>query len=170
MYILNDLSCLCPICLHCWIIVEYLCSPLIFSKIFVAQSLAFCVAFCRSLFVLLSFFFKQLYYLTFYLLLLIASLVSSDYLFGIFWLPPWYLLITSLVSSDYLFGIFWLPLWYLLITTLVSPDYPFGIFWLPFGIFSLPLWYLQTFLSNRAALTSIGPIAPYLAPRWSYLL
>ena len=73
--------------------------------------------------------------------LLITSLVFSDYPFGIFWLPLWYLLITSLVSSDYLFGIFWLPIWYLLITSLVSSDYLFGIFW-------LPLWYLPTFLSN----------------------
>jgi hypothetical protein len=83
--------------------------------------------------------------------------VSSGYLFGIFWLPLWYLLVTSLVSSGYLFGIFWLPLWYLLITPLVSSGYLFGIFWLPlwyllvtslvssgylFGIFWLPLWYL----------------------------
>jgi hypothetical protein len=88
-------------------------------------------------------------------------LVSSNYPFGIFWLPLWHLLITPLVSSDYPFGIFWLPIWYLLINPLVSSDYPFGIFWLhlwyllitplvssdyPFGIFWLPLWYLQTFL------------------------
>jgi hypothetical protein len=31
-----------------------------------------------------------------------------------------------LVSSGYLFGIFWLPLWYLLVTPLVSSDYSFG--------------------------------------------
>ena len=79
------------------------------------------------------------YCLSFNLWLLITPLVSSDYPFGIFWLPFWYFLITPLVSSDYPFGIFWLPLWYLLITPLVSSDYPFGIFW-------LPLWYLQTFL------------------------
>ena len=44
--------------------------------------------------------------------LLITPFVSSDYPFGIFWLPLWYILITPLVSTDYLFGIFWLPLWY----------------------------------------------------------
>ena len=53
--------------------------------------------------------------------------MASDYPFGIFWLPLWYLLITPLISTDYPFGIFWLPLWYLLITSLVSSDYPFGI-------------------------------------------
>jgi hypothetical protein len=67
--------------------------------------------------------------------LLITPLVSSDYPFGIFWLPIWYLLITPLVSSDYPFRILWLPLSYILITPLVSSDYAFGIFW-------LPLWYL----------------------------
>jgi hypothetical protein len=41
---------------------------------------------------------------------MITSLVSYDYLFGILWLPLWYLMITSLVSIDYLFGILWLPL------------------------------------------------------------
>jgi hypothetical protein len=103
-----------------------------------SQSLVFCVMFCRSLFVLLAI----VLYVLLYLLLLITSLVSSDYFFGIFWLPLWYLLITSLVSSDYLFGIFWLSLWYLLITSLVSSDYFFGIFW-------LPLWYLQTFVFHK---------------------
>ena len=105
------------------------------------RGLVFCVIFCRSLFIL--------------------WFTTSDYPFGTFWLPLWYLLITPLVPSDYPFGIFWLPLWYLLITPLVSSDYPFGIIWLPlwylliiplvssdylFGIFWLPLWYLQTFL------------------------
>jgi hypothetical protein len=80
----------------------------------------------------LSLLFWPLCFLSFFdLRLLITPLVSSDYLFGIFWIPLWYLLIT--VSSDYPFGIFWLPLWYLLNTPLVSSDY--GIFW-------LPLWYL----------------------------
>ena len=67
-------------------------------------------------------------------------MVSSDYPYGIFWLPLWYLLITPMVSSDYPYGIFWLPLWYLLITPMISSDYPYGIFW-------LPLWYLHTYLS-----------------------
>ena len=58
----------------------------------------------------LCFFFWPLYCLSFDLLLLITPLVSSDYLYCIFWLPLWYLLITPLISSDYPFGIFWLPL------------------------------------------------------------
>ena len=83
----------------------------------------------------LSLFFWQFYCLSFNLRLLITTLVSSDYHFGIFWLPLWFLLITPMVSSDYHFGFFWLPLWFLLITTLVSSDYHSGFFW-------LPLWFL----------------------------
>ena len=60
------------------------------------------------------FFVWSLYCLSIFdLLLMITSLVSYDYLFGILWLPLWYIMITSLVSYDYLFGILWLPLWYL---------------------------------------------------------
>ena len=45
--------------------------------------------------------FSPLYCLPFFdLRLLITPLISSDYPFGIFWLPPWYLLITPLVSSN----------------------------------------------------------------------
>ena len=51
---------------------------------------------------------------------MITPLVSSGYLFDIFWLPLWYLLVTSLISSGYL--------WYLLVTSLISFNYPFGIF------------------------------------------
>jgi hypothetical protein len=87
----------------------------IFCGVRVSQSLVFCVVLCGSLFVLLFFlFWWPLCCLSFfYLPLLITLLVSSDYPFGIFWLPFWYLLITLLVSSDYPFGIFWLPFWYL---------------------------------------------------------
>ena len=89
---------------------EHLSSPPVFSGVRVARSFIFCVMFCRSLFALLFFFFLLLCCLPFFdLLLLITPLVSSDYHFGIFWLPLWYLLIT---------------LWYLLITPLVSSDYP----------------------------------------------
>ena len=73
----------------------------------------FYVVFCRSLFVLLSFFFWSLCCLSFDIRLLITPLVSSDYPFGIFWWPLWYLLMTPLVSSDDPFGIFWLLFWYL---------------------------------------------------------
>jgi hypothetical protein len=88
--------------------------------------------------------------------LLITPLVTSDYAFGIFWLPFWYHLITSLVpldtllvSSDHSIGIFrsliWyllilLPIWYLLIAPSIFPDcssascnFLFCIFWSPFG-------------------------------------
>jgi hypothetical protein len=91
-------------------------------------------------------------------------LVSSEYTFGVFWLPIWYLLITHLVFADYAFRTFWLPIWCLLITPLISfehsvgifrslhlyfqitPlasfDYAFGIFWLRLGIFWFPILYL----------------------------
>jgi hypothetical protein len=77
----------------------------------------------------------------------VLRFTASDYPFGIFWLPLWYLLITPLVSSDYPFGIFWLSLWYcsefgnFVITFIIlSSDYHFGIFW-------LPLWCFQTCLT-----------------------
>ena len=73
----------------------------------------------------LSLFFWQFYCLSFNLRLLITTLVSSDYHFGIFWLPLWFLLITPMISSDYHSGFFWLPLWYLLITTLVSSNFSY---------------------------------------------
>jgi hypothetical protein len=57
----------------------------IFSGVRVAWSLVFCVVFCRSLFVPLSFFFWPLYYLSFY---------------G-FWFPLWYLQ-TLLIYFAYL--------------------------------------------------------------------
>ena len=60
-------------------------SLLVFSGIPVAQSLVFCVVFCRSLFVSFSPLFSPLYCLPFFdLRLLITPLVSSDYPFGIF--------------------------------------------------------------------------------------
>ena len=59
-------------------------SLLVFSGIPVAQSLVFCVVFCRSLFVSFSPLFSPLYCLPFFdLRLLITPLVSSDYPFGI---------------------------------------------------------------------------------------
>ena len=91
-------------------------SLLVFSGIPVAQSLVFCVVFCRSLFVSFSPFIFATVLSAFF------RFTASDYPFDIFWLPLWYLLITSLISSDYPFGIFWLPPWYLLITPLVSSN------------------------------------------------
>ena len=89
-------------------------SPSFFCGVRVDRSLVFGVVLCISLFSLLSFFCWPLHCLSVVNLRLpITPLVSSDYPFGIFWLPLWYLLITPLVSSDYSIGIFWLPLWYL---------------------------------------------------------
>ena len=134
-----------------------------------------------------------LYYLSFYLRLLITTLVSCGHciicpsIYG-FWLPIWYLvaivlfvllftacdyhfgilwpfyylsfylrlLITTLVSCDHcvicpsIYG-FWLPLWYIVAIVLsvllfTASDYHFGILWplyyLSFYFFWLPLWYL----------------------------
>jgi hypothetical protein len=61
-------------------------SPPVFSWFRVAQSQVFCVAFCRSLFVLLSFFFWSLCWLS-----------SINRL----WLPLWYLQ-TILINTCYL--------------------------------------------------------------------
>jgi len=98
-----------------------------FCGVPVAQYLALrYVVFCGLLFVL---------FLLAIVLCVLHLFRASDYPFGIFRLPLWYLLITPLVSSDYPFGVFWLPLWYRLITPLISSDCIFGIFW-------LPLWYL----------------------------
>ena len=66
---------------------EYLRSFQIFSGFRVAQSLVLCVVLCRSLFVLLSFFFWSLYCLSFwslyclsfFLRLLATNLVSSNF-------------------------------------------------------------------------------------------
>jgi hypothetical protein len=102
----------------------------IFCKVHVAQSLVFCVVFCRLLFVFLSFCFWLLYCLViFHLRLLITHLVSfiahsmdivltvlfpftaSDYPLIIF-----YCTFNGhcIVSSFSIYG-FWLPPWYLLL-------------------------------------------------------
>jgi len=101
-----------------------------FSGVRVVRSLAICVVFCRPLFVCYVVLFRLAFVLS-----VLLRYTASDYPFGIFWSPLWYLLITPLLSSDYPFGIFRLPLWYLPITPLLSSDYPFVIF-------RLPLWYL----------------------------
>ena len=53
----------------------------LFCGIHVAQSLVFCIMFCRSLFVFLSILFWPLYFLSFNLWLLITPLVSSSWMF-----------------------------------------------------------------------------------------
>ena len=53
-------------------LMEHMSSPPVFSGVRVDWSLVFCVVFCRSLFVLLSFFFWPLCCLSFYLRILIA--------------------------------------------------------------------------------------------------
>jgi len=75
------------------------------SEVHIAQIFScLCNVFIRSLFVL---------FLLAIVLSVFLRFMASDYPFGNFWLPLWYLLITPLVSSDY---------------PLVSSDYPFGIF------------------------------------------
>jgi hypothetical protein len=83
----------------------------VFNGVRDAQSWFFCVMFCRSLFVLF------LSVIIFFVL----WFTVSDYPFGIFWLPLWYLRFTV---SDYPFGI--LDLQYL-ITPLVSSNLSFSI-------------------------------------------
>ena len=89
--------------------------------------------------------------------LLVDTLVPSDCPFLWYFLPThWYLLITSLIpsaflllSSDYLFGTFWLPplvpsgysLCYLLVASLVHPDFLVPSAY-PFNTFLLPLWLI----------------------------
>jgi hypothetical protein len=52
--------------------------PLGFNGVRVTRSLVLCVMFCRSLFVPLSFFFRPLYCLSFYLRIFITPLASSN--------------------------------------------------------------------------------------------
>jgi hypothetical protein len=93
--------------------------------------------------------FWSLYCLSFHLWFLITSLVSFGHCIVCrsIWLPLWYLLIIvlSVVPSDYLFGIFWslYCLSFHLITSLVS----FGHCIVCRSIW-LPLWYLQSFLTS----------------------
>ena len=133
---------------------------------FVFLIFGFLCVVCRSLFVLLSFFFWPLYCLSFFnLRLLMTPLVSFGHCivcpsstYG-FWWPLWYLLaivlsvLLQLTASDDPFGIFW-PLYCLsffnsrlLMTSLVSfghcvvcPSSIYGFWWPsddPFGIFKL---------------------------------
>ena len=65
---------------HWFSLPEHPSSPPVFCGVCVARSLVLCVMFCRSLFVLLSFFFWPLCCLFFFnLWLLITSLVSSNF-------------------------------------------------------------------------------------------
>ena len=91
-----------------------------FSRICVARSFIFCVMFCKSLFILLSFFFWSLCCRAFFdSRLLITSLVSCG---------------QCVVWPSSIHG-FWLPLWYLVAIVLsgllrfTTSDYPFGILW-----------------------------------------
>jgi hypothetical protein len=96
-----------------------------FSGVRVARSLAICVVFCSPLFVCYVVLFRLAFVLS-----VLLRYTTSDYPFGIFWSPLWYLLITPLLSSDYPFGIF-----KLFLPILFSPLYflalkPFKIIWL----------------------------------------
>jgi hypothetical protein len=80
---------------------EHIFSPPVFSGVRVTRSIVLyvCLMFCRSLFVLLSFFFWLLYCLSFgyCIICLLARFTASDYPFGILDLR---LLITPLVSQQ----------------------------------------------------------------------
>jgi hypothetical protein len=100
---------------------EHLSSPSVFSAWGSCYSIfSFICMFCRSLFVLLCFFFWPLCCLFFSnIRILITPLVSFGH---------------CAVCSSSIYG-FWLPLWYLLAIVLsvhlryTDSDYPFGIFW-----------------------------------------
>ena len=86
-----------------------------------------------------------------YLLVIVLSVIPSDYLFGIFWslyclsFHFWFL-ITSLVSFGHCIVCrsIWLPLWYLLV--IVLSVVPFMVSDYLFGIFNLfwPLYHIIT--------------------------
>jgi hypothetical protein len=105
---------------------EHLSSPPVFSGVHVTRSLVLCLMFCRSLFVLLSFFFWPLCCLFFFdIRIMITSLVSC---------------VHCVVCSSSIYG-FWLP--------------PFGILWplcclffFDIRILITSLWYLQTLHTN----------------------
>jgi hypothetical protein len=138
-----------------------------------AQTLVFCVLFCKSLFVIVFLFFCQLYWLSFYfgilwslywlffldLQLLIASLVSYGHCIVCssiysYWLPLWYLMVIVLAvllrftATDCLFGILWSLYWLFFfdLQLLIAPLVSYGHC---IGCFSsiysywLPLWYLM---------------------------
>jgi hypothetical protein len=107
----------------------------VFSVVRVARSLVFCVMFCRSLFVLLLFFYWSLHCLSFFdLRLLVTPLVSCGHCIVCY-------------SSDY--G-FWLPLWYLVdivlsaILRITVSGYPFGILWTLYCLLFFELRLLVT--------------------------
>jgi hypothetical protein len=119
-------------------------SPQVFSGVHVARSLVFCVMFCRSLYVLLSFFFWPLCGLSFFdLRILITPLVSWPLCCLSFF--DLQILITPLVSWPLCcLSFFDLRI---LITSLVSwPLCCLSFFDLQILITSL--WYLQTFLNS----------------------
>ena len=147
---------LCHMCsMNCWPFQNIPVHPRFLVWFVLPDLLVFWVMFCRSLFVLLSFFFWPLCCMSYDLRLLITPLVSFGHcvvcpMIYVFWLPLWYLLAIVLyvlwfTSSDYPFGIFW-PLCCmsydlrLLITPLVS----FGhcVVCPMIYVFWLPLWYL----------------------------
>ena len=63
---------------HCFTLTEHLSSTADFCGVCIAQSVVFCVVFRRSLFVLISFFFCSLFWLSFDLWNLITPLESSN--------------------------------------------------------------------------------------------
>ena len=81
---------------------EHLRSPSAFSGIRVTRSLVLCAVLCRSLFVLLSFFFWPLCCLSFYLRILITPLVS---------LPSSYYILIKVLFCIITFVVMYLVMW-----------------------------------------------------------
>ena len=100
---------------------EHLSSPLVYSVVYVVQSLVFCVVFCRSLLVLLSFFFTMV--------LSVLWSTAIDYPFSIFKLLVIDCIVCPLIYDFWLpFSIFKLLTIAMSVLWFTSSDYPFVIF------------------------------------------
>jgi hypothetical protein len=100
---------------------EHLSSPLVYSVVYVVQSLVFCVVFCRSLLVLLSFFFTMV--------LSVLWSTAIDYPFSIFKLLVIDCIVCPLIYDFWLpFSIFKLLAIALSVLWFTTSDYPFVIF------------------------------------------
>ena len=159
---------ICPSIYGFWLPVWYLEAIVLYVLLFTASDYHFGILW-------------PLYYLSFYLRLLITTLVSCDHcvicpsIYG-FWLPLWYLVAIVLsvllfTASDYHFGILW-PLYYLsfylrlLITTLVSCGH--CIIWPIYG-FWLPHWYLVAIVLSVLLFTASDYHFGILWPLYYYL-
>ena len=119
-------------------------TPPVFKGVHVVHFLVFCVVFCRSLFVLLTF-----------VLSVFLRCTDSDYTFGIFW---------SLCCLSLCDVRFWLHLWYLLVIVLfvfvrcTDSDYTFGIFW---SLCCLSLWDVRILITPWVSFWSLCCLSFY---------